>query len=185
MSDREEHRIIKRVCEGNRQEYARLIELYKTPLFNLAYRMTGNYSDAEDLTQEAFVRAYENLAGFDRNRSCFTWLYTIGLNLIRNHLKKERKNATCDLYENSGGGNFENREQGAADNQMMNEENVNTLHNALLQLAADNREAIILRFQQGFSFEDIAGVSGISTSAAKMRVYRGLERLLEIMEGKG
>ncbi len=64
------------------------IEAYNGPIFNLAYRMTGSREDADDLTQETFIRAYQNLRRYDRSKKFFTWLYTIGINLIRNHLKK-------------------------------------------------------------------------------------------------
>ncbi len=185
MNDREENQIIKRICQGHRHEYALLVDRYKTPLLNLAYRMTGNYDDAEDLAQETFVRAYEKLSHFDRNRSFFTWLYTIGLNLIRNHLKKAGRTVAADPLipahgEQQGDAEFKDPERS-----VMNGQDMDRLHMALLQLSEDLREVLILRFQQGLSFSDIAEVAGISQSAAKMRVYRGLERLRELMEDKG
>ena len=80
--------IIRRVLEGNRDSYALIVDKYKGPIFNLTYRMTGSYDDASDLAQETFIRAYKNLSRFNTEKKFFTWLYTISLNLIRNHLKE-------------------------------------------------------------------------------------------------
>lgn len=88
MDQKTEAEIVVRILKGEKQTYALLIEEYKNPIYNLAWRMTGNLHDAEDLAQETFIRAYQNLARYDVNKKFFTWLYTIGINLIRNHLKK-------------------------------------------------------------------------------------------------
>jgi RNA polymerase sigma-70 factor (ECF subfamily) len=185
MNDREEKRIIECVRKGNHRDYALLVDRYKVPLFNLAYRMTGNYDDAEDLAQETFVKAFENLDHFDNNRRFFTWLYTIGLNLIRNHLKKESRIVACYPPEDSLERVEENGTGNNPERHVMDKEDINILNLSLLRLPDDLREAIILRFQQGLSFNDIAEVSGISPSAAKMRVYRGLERLRGLVRQKG
>jgi RNA polymerase sigma-70 factor (ECF subfamily) len=84
MDRQQENRIIIEVLQGDRQKYSLLVEHYKGHVFHLAYRMTGDLSEAEDLTQETFIRAYLHLSKFHPDRSFFTWLYTIGINLIRN-----------------------------------------------------------------------------------------------------
>jgi RNA polymerase sigma-70 factor (ECF subfamily) len=76
--------IVARVLKGDRKAYALLVEEYKSPIYNLAYRMTGNLEDADDLTQETFIRAYQYLRRYDPRKKFFTWLYTIALNLIKN-----------------------------------------------------------------------------------------------------
>ena len=69
-----EAEIVARILKGDRQSYALLVEEYKTPIYNLAYRMTGNAEDANDLTQETFVRAYKYLWRYDQRKNCL--LYT-------------------------------------------------------------------------------------------------------------
>ena len=91
MDQKADAEIVANVLKGDVQSYALLIEAYKGPVFNLAFRMTGSYSDADDLTQEIFIRAYQKLHQFDQDKKYFTWLYTLGINLIRNHLKKKQR----------------------------------------------------------------------------------------------
>jgi len=183
VSDREENEIIRHVCEGNRHEYVLLVNRYKNQVFNLAYRMTGSYDDAEDLAQEIFAKAFQNLIHFDCNQKFFTWLYTIGLNLIRNHLKKRERTFTDDPLESVPVKQLEDKASGNPERIIMTGQDIRRLNAALLRLPGEFREAVLLRFQQGLNFNDIADLTGISQSAAKMRVYRGLEKLRELMEG--
>ena len=101
METSEEVDIIKSVLGGDRNSYVLLVDRYKTPIFNLAYRMTGSYEDASDLAQETFVKAFENLGRFDQEKKFFVWLYTIGLNLVRNHLKREQRIRSRDFTEDA------------------------------------------------------------------------------------
>ena len=91
MDQKTDAEIVARVLKGDIKAYTLLIEAYKGPVFNLAFRMTGSYQDADDLTQEIFIRAYQKLQKFDQDKKFFTWLYTLGINLIRNHLKKKAR----------------------------------------------------------------------------------------------
>lgn len=179
MNREEDDRIIERVLKGERDHYAHLIDRYKGPIFNLAYRMTGTREDANDLAQETFVRAYENLKRFDRNRSFSTWLYTIGLNIVRNYLKREKRikkthNALCD-------GEGEKGNPSDPEQVLSAQQKTRKLEKYLKTLPEEQKEAIMLKYYQGLMFEDVAEIMGISLSAAKMRVYRGLEKLRTMM----
>jgi RNA polymerase sigma-70 factor (ECF subfamily) len=149
MTPTEENQIVERVLKGEREAFAALVDAYKRAIFNLAFRMTDSHQDADDLSQETLIRAYRNLRQFDPRKRFFTWIYTIGLNLIRNHLKKHGREIS--------------RENAA-------------------RRSSDLREAVVLRFYQDLSFEEIATISDTSLSAVKMRVYRGLEQLKRLME---
>jgi RNA polymerase sigma-70 factor (ECF subfamily) len=175
MDKKTEADIIARVLAGNRQAYALLVEEYKTAIYNLAYRMTGNSQDAQDLAQESFIRAYKNLAVFDPRRSFFTWLYTISLNLIRNYRKKKKRESSTPAV-----GSFSPDLMPAADKQDTAMEEL--LELSLTKLSPEIRELIVLRYYQGLSFEHIAEITGLSTSAVKMRIYRGLEKLQKYFE---
>jgi RNA polymerase sigma-70 factor (ECF subfamily) len=172
MNQKEENAVIRQVQNGEQQAYTLLVEKYKGPLFNLAYRMTGNYQDAEDLAQEAFVKAYLSLRRFNRKKRFFPWLYTICLNLIRNHLKKERKNSAIE--------DASVEDSPTPEQAVLRQEEAEKLAHCVRKLPLDLREAVILRYYQELSFADISETLGISLSAAKMRVYRGLERLREL-----
>lgn len=181
MTEGDERKAVEAVLRGERAAYAVLVDRYKDRVFNLAFRMTGRYGDADDLTQEAFIRAYLNLGRFDRDRSFFNWLYTIALNVVRNHLKKRSRDiidgaATWEDGRDAGGPGEETPESALG-----GREEQARLQACLLRLPVETREAVVLRFYEDLSFEETAAVLGISESAAKMRVYRGLERLKGMM----
>ena len=180
MNQETENEIIQRVLNGDRDAYAPLVDEYKGPIFNLAYRMTGNYQNAEDLAQETFVRAYKALRRFNRKKRFFPWLYTITLNLIRNHLVKKRV-APYGTYIEPDCVIPQDDKQDPEQNAVRQQE-IEKLNFCLQKIPLDLKEAVILRFYQGLSFKDIAEISGISLSAVKMRVYRALDKLRESMK---
>jgi len=183
MDHDREREIVASILEGDRQAYAILVDAYKSPIFNLAYRMTGSLPEAEDLAQETFIRAYERLWRWRPEKSFFVWLYTIGLNLIRNHLKKKQKSKRRDVdwVEGPARGNAEAQAADHPEGILLEEERQRMLQACLLRLPADLRAAVVLRFYDDQPFENIARVCGISLSSAKMRVYRGIEKLQGMM----
>ena len=188
MDHKSEAEIVAKVLNGERQAYALLVEEYKTPVYSLAYRMTGNSQDAEDLAQETFLRAFNQLFRYDTKRSFFTWLYTISLNIIRNHLKKNSNRRRDDFRQGekiSGTGEFDDKRFTSQESQVIDEgrkEREEKLESCLQKLSPELRELMILRFYQGLPFEAIAEITGLSLSAIKMRVYRGLEKLRKYIE---
>jgi len=187
MDQKTEAEIVARVLRGDRQAYALLVEEYQAPIYNLVYRMTKNLSDAEEITQESFLRAFQQLSRYDAERSFYTWLYTISLNLVRNHLKKNARRQMSFRQENVSLNSIisdseENALQEATAVDAMRQEREKKLERCLDKLSSDLKEMLVLRFYQGLTFEDIAGITGLSQSAAKMRVYRALEKLKKIMQ---
>lgn len=180
MTTNEENQIVERVLQGKREAFAVLVDAHKGTIFNLAFRMTGNHQDADDLSQETFIRAYRNLRQFDPRKRFFTWIYTIGLNLIRNHLKKHGREMT---RENAARSSSEaGIDQGAqTERDVVQAPEIRRLEICLQKLPPDLREAVVLRFYQDLSFEEIATISDASLSAVKMRVYRGLDQLKQLM----
>ena len=178
MDQKIEAEIVAKVLKGDRQAYALLVEEYKSPIYNLAYRMTGNSEDADDLTQETFIRAYINLWRFDPKRKFFTWLYTISINLIRNHLKKVKND---DLLNRTKNIQYNENENQSPETRIIATQESNKINLALLTLKYELRVMLIMKYQQELSFEEIAEITGKSVSAVKMRVYRGLEKLEQLI----
>jgi len=177
MDQKLEAEIVARVLKGDRQAYALLVEKYKSPIYNLAYRLTGNLGDAEDLTQDTFIRAYQYLWRYDTRKKFFSWLYTIAFNLIKNHYKKNKKhNISEELSAHSLVDNSPSPEDKFIENQEITA--------GLLRLEYELRALLIMKYQQGLSLEEIAEITGKSLSAVKMRIYRGLEKLKELMNGE-
>jgi RNA polymerase sigma-70 factor, ECF subfamily len=174
MDQKIEAEIVARVLKGDRQSYALLVEEYKSPIYNLAYRMTGNPEDAADLTQETFIRAYAYLWRYDPHKKFFTWLYTLALNIIKNHLRKDKH------YKHSE----EINKIPLADNKPSPEANLieaQEISWCFRRLDDELRALLIMKYQQGLSFEEIAEITGKTLSAVKMSIYRGLEKLKELM----
>jgi RNA polymerase sigma-70 factor (ECF subfamily) len=179
MEPDEEVEIITRVLKGESHAYGRIVNAYKKPIFNLAYRMTGSYDDANDLAQETFLKAYSNLNLFDRKKRFFTWLYTISLNLIRNYLRDNRGVTLQEYLESALPYDPLQGDPSDPEGVMIREQERQRLEMFLQTLSTDLREAVVLRFYQELSLETMAEVLKISLSAVKMRVYRGLKALRE------
>jgi len=183
MDSAREKEIVRRVLEGDTNAFALLVDAYRNPIFQLAFRMTGSLADADDLAQEAFVRAFRNLHRYDPERSFFTWLYTVALNGIRNHLKKRKR-------EERGSGpsvDLQPEHEGVApdvEERLDQAREAQRLERALARLPAEQREALVLRYYMGLSLEETAAVTDVSLSAAKMRIYRGLDRLKQILSSR-
>lgn len=171
MDQNQEREIIGRVLMGEREAYALLVETYKGPVFNLAFRMTGSYQDADDLTQETFIRAYQKLRQFNQEKKFFTWLYTIALSIIKNHLRKNKRNRLSVKPPDSGIDLYEENH--------LDDLNISA---CLARLDFKYRVLIIMRYQQELSFEEISQITSKSISAIKMSVYRGLEKLKEMIK---
>ena len=176
-----EKNLVIRAQAGDRHAFVELVDHYKAPVFNLIYRMTnGSMQESEDLAQDTFLRAFKGLGRFNPQRRFFPWLYTVCLNVIRNHMKKKNPVpvAECDMAGQSAQeytGNPEVLYSQRQKNDMVQE--------ALLCLPEKQRAAIILRYFQELSYEDIALILDLSASGVKMRVKRGLAGLRSYLPG--
>ncbi len=176
MDQKIEAEIVARVLKGERQAYAMLVEEYKSPIYNLAYRMTGNSEDADDLTQETFIRAYQYLWRYDTSKKFFTWLYTLALNLIRGHLRKKNKyNKSSEEFS----AHLLSDKNPSPETELIETQEMSVY---LLRLEYESRALLIMKFHQGLTFEEIAQITGKSLSAVKMSIYRGLEKLKELLK---
>ena len=175
MDQKNEAEIVARVLKGDKQAYALLVDEYKSPIYNLAYRMTGNIEDADDLTQETFIRAYQYLWRYDTSKKFFTWLYTLALNLIRNHFKKNKYNKSSEELS----ANLLADKNPSPETELIETQEISVY---LLRLEDESRALLIMKFHQGLTFEEIAQITGKSISAVKMRIYRGLEKLKELLK---
>ena len=177
MNDEQDRILIQRILSGHREEYARIVEKYSKPIYNLVIRLTGQNQDTDDLTQEIFIKVYESLSRFDQNKRFFPWLYTIALNVIRNYKKKAKKEPTLNLENQDA--DTASRSLSRPDLIVSRKQLTERLNQYIQGLPESLQEAIVLRYYQDCSFKEVADVLGVSLSAAKMRVYRGLKALAE------
>ncbi|TVM19337.1 hypothetical protein DPQ33_02970 [Oceanidesulfovibrio indonesiensis] len=192
-----EREIIGRVLAGEREQFAHLVDAYKGQFFHIAYMMTGSTEEADDLVQETFARVYENLYRFDANRRFFSWAYTICLNTTRRHLsrrsRQEQVGRSAPVAAPGGPDNPGRDDAGlsegiamsgavdSAEEHYCRQERLARLGSSLSMLPVEMREAVALRFLKELSFKELGEILEVSTEAAKMRVYRGLARLRELM----
>lgn len=183
MDQLDDRQCICAVLNGEVNAYSAIVERYQKPIFNLMHRMTGSTADALDLSQEAFIKAYEQLHRFQLDRKFFPWLYTIAVNLAKNLLRSNRgdaQRACVDELEGCSTLDYPQQQEEALCSRLDHK----LLYDAMLRLPPDYREAIILRYREGLSMEDIASALEISVSGAKMRVHRGLGKLREMLTQK-
>jgi len=186
----QEKEIILKVQQGDRQAFNQLILKYHRQVFNIAFRIFGDYHQAEEIAQDVFVRGFKAIKQFKFNSRFFTWLYRITINLSRNKLKKNTKanqrNLSLDQpYLNSDDVSF-SREipdlSPAPDRGILDKELNELIQCALNSLEYDFREVIILRDIQQLSYEQIAQVLLINLGTVKSRLHRARSLLADILE---
>jgi RNA polymerase sigma-70 factor (ECF subfamily) len=167
MDDREDAAAVARCLEGQQDAYEAIVRRYQRGLFNVALRMLGNYEDARDATQTAFVKAYEHLDTFDPTQRFFTWLYRILKNECLNVIRARRPmtSVSLDLPAGHGADPVERQERQQA------------IQSALLMLSADYREVVVLRHFTDLSYEEIAVTLGIPATKVKSRLYSARQQL--------
>ncbi len=173
MNKNREEEIIREVLLGDTQAFEYLVHKYQRPVYNLMLRNTGEAEMAADLSQEAFVRAYQRLETFKMGNRFFPWLYSLSLNLARDWQRKKSRDRHV-FVENAA---VMVRDQDKVDTQAMlnNHMDGTKAFEVVMGLDQKYREALILRFRHDFSMKEIASTLGITISGAKMRVSRGLD----------
>lgn len=158
---------------GNQQAFRVLVERHSRLVFRLAYRMTGNEQDAEDLVQESFLRAYKQIHTFDDRAAFGTWLHRICVNCSLDLLRARKKRQSDEpSWLDSVAAPEPSPERLSQSSQV-----AQLLKPALGKLSENERTAFVLRHYEGSSIEEIAQVLGIQTGAAKHSVFRAVQKL--------
>jgi RNA polymerase sigma-70 factor (ECF subfamily) len=183
-------KIIECCLLGNREEFSKLIDKYKNMVYNLTYRMCNNLDDAEDLSQEAFLRAFQSLSRFNPAYKFSTWLYQITLNIVRDRFKKKSLNylsldapietEDSKIYQQHSDSNGTSNPEEIFTQQ----EKSKSIERAILSLPLTYREVVVLRHLQGLSYSEISSILKIPTGTVKIRLYRARQTLKEILNEK-
>ena len=165
-----------RAIEGDDEAFARLVELYQKPVYNLCYRMLGTPGDAEDAAQETFLRAYKNLKRYDQKRSFTTWVLSIASHYCIDQLRKRRFNAfSIDDEENSW---LEPPDPVKGPEAVISEqENKEQVQMLLDKLSPKDRAAVVMRYWYEYSYEEIAQELSLTVSSVKSRLHRSRRKL--------
>ncbi len=159
---------IRKVKKGKTEYFSFIVEKYQTHLFNIAKKITGDYSAAEDITQEAFLKFFNAIRSFDETRPVFPYLVRIVSNCAKDYIKRESRQN--EIKENVAS-NMRSRETA---------ETFEEIYELIYALPERERNAILLHYRDGKSVKEIARVMNISVSNAKVILFRGRRALFEL-----
>ena len=176
---------VARARGGDNDAFRVLVERHSRPLFRLAFRMTGNQQDAEDVVQDSFLRAYRQLGKFDERASFGTWLYRIAVNcsldLVRSRKRRSERMAPEDSEMEDPVLSLP-AQAPTPDRLAMSGEVRERVAEAMNELSASERTAFVLRHFEGMCIEDVSQVLGCQPGAAKHSVFRAVQKLRRALE---
>jgi RNA polymerase sigma-70 factor (ECF subfamily) len=173
--------LIRSFQSGEKTAFDQLVIRHKDRIFNLCYRILGDYNEANDYAQETFIKAFKALKGFRFESSFSTWLYRIAVNSCKNRLRSlekryQEKMISLEKPNYQGGKNpaLEIRDNSPLpDNELERKEKSALIQTAINSLPADQKTVIILRDIDGQSYEEIAETTGLALGTVKSRLARG------------
>ena len=184
--------LVRRVQRGERGAYDLLVLKYQHKVVKLVMRYLRNPADAEDVAQEAFVKAYRALPQFRGDSAFYTWLYRIAINTAKNALAARERNPVSyelDLQGNDESSDMVSRlkDPETPEGLALTEEIRDTVNHAIEELPEDLRTAIVLRELEGMSYEEIAASMDCPVGTVRSRIFRAREaidrRLREVFDG--
>ncbi len=185
MSDREiDRQLVARAQRGDKRAFELLVEKYQRKLARLLSRFIRDPAEVEDVTQEAFIKAYRALPGFRGDSAFYTWLYRIGINTAKNYLMAMGRRApTSTEVEADEAEGFEEGEQlrdiNTPESVLLSNEIAETVNSTIEKLPEELRTAIQLREIEGMSYEEIAKVMDCPIGTVRSRIFRAREAIAE------
>ena len=181
MTREEESRIVQKVIRGDVNAFEKLVIEYEKSVYNIALRMTGNSEDASDMTQEAFIKAYNSLQSFRGDSKFSVWLYRIATNVCLDFLRSRSRKPTVSLSVEDNEGeevqlDVADESQSPElllDRQMTRE----SVRRGLDTLSPEYRQILLLREIQGLSYDEISQALGLEVGTVKSRIFRARKKL--------
>lgn len=183
MSERDvDWQLVRRVQHGDKRAFEILVTKYQRKISRLLARMIRDPSDIEDVTQEAFIKAYRALPGFRGESAFYTWLYRIAINTAKNHFanqgRKARTVATADFEDPDGGDEpFAQADFDTPESLYQSRQIGFAVNRAIDQLPEELRTAIVLRELEGLSYDEIAEAMGCPVGTVRSRIFRAREAI--------
>ncbi len=185
MSDREiDRQLVARAQRGDKRAFELLVEKYQRKLARLLSRFIRDPAEVEDVTQEAFIKAYRALPAFRGDSAFYTWLYRIGINTAKNYLMAMGRRApTSTEVEAEEAEGFEEGEQlrdiNTPESVLLSNEIAETVNATIESLPEELRRAIQMREIEGMSYEDIAQAMNCPIGTVRSRIFRAREAIAE------
>jgi len=183
MSDREiDQQLVERAQRGDKHAFELLVEKYQRKLARLLSRFVRDPAEVEDVTQEAFIKAYRALPAFRGDSAFYTWLYRIGINTAKNYLMaRGRRAPTSTEVEADEAEGLEEGEQlrdiNTPESVLLTNEIARTVNSAIEKLPEELRRAIQMREIEGLSYEDIAQAMDCPIGTVRSRIFRAREAI--------
>lgn len=185
MGDREvDQQLVERAQRGDKKAFELLVVKYQRKLARLLSRFIRDAGEVEDVTQEAFIKAYRALPSFRGDSAFYTWLYRIGINTAKNYLVATGRRApTVTGVDNEEAEDIEEGDQlrdlNTPESHLMSRQIVETVNKTLEDLPEELRTAITLREIDGMSYEEIAQVMNCPIGTVRSRIFRAREAIAE------
>jgi RNA polymerase sigma-70 factor (ECF subfamily) len=177
MSERDDSRLVSASLAGDTGAFAELVEKYQKPLYNTALRIIGNCEDAQDITQNTFLKAYDKLGDYRREHQFFSWIYRILINESLNLRKVTgRYEPLSEHLATSNPGPDQEH-----DAQVLSER----IEMCLRQLPYDSRMVIVLRHFNDFTYDEMSALLSIPTKTVKSRLFTARRALADILKRHG
>ncbi len=183
--------LVRRCTTGDAAAWEEIVQRYHRRIYNMCYRFAGSADDAQDLTQEVFIKMYRTLESYDVDRGAFlTWVTTVTRNLLVDHFRKTKHDRITDSLDSPASEHEDAlplSEQIAdtglpPDARVQSHETQRTVHLALLKLSPDLREAVILRDLQDMDYREIALALRVPEGTVKSRINRGRAELARLLQ---
>ena len=185
MSERDiDQQLVERAQQGDKHAFDLLVSKYQRKLGRLLSRFVRDAGEVEDVTQEAFVKAYRALPSFRGDSAFYTWLYRIGINTAKNYLASMgRRVPTTTNYDSQEAETFDDSDQlrdlNTPENLLMSKQIAQTVNQSMDRLPEELRAAIVLREIEGMSYEDIARIMDCPIGTVRSRIFRAREAIAE------
>jgi len=179
MTTPTDQQLAARALEGDQNAFGKLVLRYQKSVFNVCYRILGIRQDAEDLTQEAFLRAHRKLSLYDPTRPFGPWIRVLAANLCRNSFSGQPPPAVPLLDEHDHPGREIRR---GPERALELSEDHREMYRALWQLPTHHRLAVELRHFQGLSYQDMAEALDLPLNTVRSHLYRGRQKLAQLLK---
>ena len=189
MTREQEAMIVRKVLQGDVNAFEKLVTEYEKAVYAIALRMTGNAEDAQDMTQEAFIKAYNSLQSFRGDSKFSVWLYRIVSNVCLDFLRSKNRRPTVSLSVEDDDG--EDAQLDVADESQSPELLLDrkltrdSVRRGLDSLPPDYRQILLLREIQGLSYDEIAQALSLEVGTVKSRIFRARKRLCTFLIDDG
>ncbi len=183
--------LVRRCVGGDAAAWEEIVQRYNRRIYNICYRFSGSADDAQDLTQEVFIKMYRTLPSYDVERGAFmTWVTTVTRNLLVDHFRKTKQDRITDSLdvastEHEDAMPLSERipDQGTPpDTRVQSRETGELVHRTLQKLSPELREAVVLRDLQDMDYREIAAVLRIPEGTVKSRINRGRAELARLLQ---